>query len=955
MRERSLYTLNILILLNLLLITISTESRQKNLRWNKPRNLQLENDLLLPTYFTDYSNIIITPSDITDYVPDKNKDICKINEIINDKCRNGFMTWTQVDELKSILLGKPATNKVIQTQNIKIQYTSIQSQLDSDIKSLSSINFGSCLNKIENQVGTDSLNIFKVDILTDSYKTPYVIYEVYKEGSATPLNLDVCTEEIIINTPVFFDKNMESIYKYLSEEGIDMLNSGDDFYQDICTPYTTIYDTDITINDRKDYYFKKNEKIYMCQKGCKFESYNYDTKKAKCICRIKSETVDDLNENAFFIKKNISKDFYDDVDNINFKVMKCTDVAFSEDYKKNIGGIIMIIITLLVIIVNIISIVTCQKKIKLYINIILRRPFDNPVRPFQKNVEINPNNNLINSDIYNIKKKEEINDNLENNDNIEIYQNNKKNKNNLIINNNLKLSENKSDIKNENLINEDNKEFEEKKPNDDDKKLEDNKIEKNENINNNQINDIKEKEPNNELENNNNEINIENNKANLFEFAPNINNNLINNQEQINANNNENNNNINKELIDNDNKDIKVEDEIKESNENEIKQENNANSQNNNQLIDNEANQEKISSSSQNNQLNDNNDAELKKSVKKIKKKKKKKKKGKDDEDDNVFEPPKKSRSKGKTKSDSNSLNQSENSQQKILNDVKHSNNNNIKISQNSLKRQDGLISSSKNKKSEDKLDEVDDNKNTEIGPEEEGASYKYNSKILSDYELDNLDYQTAIELDKRTYLAYYWSLCKRKHILLYVFWPGNYFNILMIKIGLFIAFIGFCFGINGFFYGEKVLHNLFINEGTYKFGSHLPHIIYSTIVAGLLTYFIRLLSKSENEIFKIKQNKNDKNVEEQTKKCIKIKFILFFVLSIVLNVFFWYFITCFCAVFTNSQVPYIIDSCITIVLCLVYPFILNLLPGAFRIPALRAKKKDRSTLYDISLYVAYI
>ena len=77
MRERSLYTLNILILLNLLLITISTESRQKNLRWNKPRNLQLENDLLLPTYFTDYSNIIITPSDITDYVPDKNKDICK--------------------------------------------------------------------------------------------------------------------------------------------------------------------------------------------------------------------------------------------------------------------------------------------------------------------------------------------------------------------------------------------------------------------------------------------------------------------------------------------------------------------------------------------------------------------------------------------------------------------------------------------------------------------------------------------------------------------------------------------------------------------------------------------------------------------------------------------------------------------------------------------------------------
>ena len=154
-------------------------------------------------------------------------------------------------------------------------------------------------------------------------------------------------------------------------------------------------------------------------------------------------------------------------------------------------------------------------------------------------------------------------------------------------------------------------------------------------------------------------------------------------------------------------------------------------------------------------------------------------------------------------------------------------------------------------------------------------------------------------------------------------------------------------------FFIEKVLHKLYTNKGTYKFWSHLPHIIYSTIVSGVLTYLLRLLTVSENEIYKMKKNANNKI--EEGKKCIKIKLILFFILSVILTAFFWYFITCFCAIFHNSQIFYIIDSCITIGFCLVYPFILNLLPGAFRIPALRAKNKDKSYLYEISLYISYI
>ena len=70
---------------------------------------------------------------------------------------------------------------------------------------------------------------------------------------------------------------------------------------------------------------------------------------------------------------------------------------------------------------------------------------------------------------------------------------------------------------------------------------------------------------------------------------------------------------------------------------------------------------------------------------------------------------------------------------------------------------------------------------------------------------------------------------------------------------------------------------------------------------------------------------------------------------------FFWYFISCFCAVFINIQIILIKDSFFSLILSMFYPFVLNLLPGLFRIPALRAKNKDRKILYKFSLIVAAI
>ena len=58
--------------------------------------------------------------------------------------------------------------------------------------------------------------------------------------------------------------------------------------------------------------------------------------------------------------------------------------------------------------------------------------------------------------------------------------------------------------------------------------------------------------------------------------------------------------------------------------------------------------------------------------------------------------------------------------------------------------------------------------------------TFKYN-----DYELNNLEYNKAIELDKRSYLEYYFSLLKRKQLILFTFYTNDDYNSKIIKISL--------------------------------------------------------------------------------------------------------------------------------------------------------------------------
>jgi hypothetical protein len=107
-----------------------------------------------------------------------------------------------------------------------------------------------------------------------------------------------------------------------------------------------------------------------------------------------------------------------------------------------------------------------------------------------------------------------------------------------------------------------------------------------------------------------------------------------------------------------------------------------------------------------------------------------------------------------------------------------------------------------------------------------------------------------------------------------------------------------------------------------------------------------------------VKQEKDFSKAKKKSKeliKCIYIKLSIFFSMSFIFMLFFWFFISCFCGVYINTQSILITNTLISFGLSMIYPFGLSLIPGFFRIPALKAEKEDKEIIYKIGCIIAYI
>ena len=114
----------------------------------------------------------------------------------------------------------------------------------------------------------------------------------------------------------------------------------------------------------------------------------------------------------------------------------------------------------------------------------------------------------------------------------------------------------------------------------------------------------------------------------------------------------------------------------------------------------------------------------------------------------------------------------------------------------------------------------------------------------------------------------------------------------------------------------------------------------------------VQILGLSNDSILDFKKNKETKDINEKEEKLIKklkIKFVFYFIFGYIILIFFWYYISMFNAVYKNTQYLLLKDTLMGFGLSLASPFVIYLLPGIFRIPALGNPQKNRKCLYNFS------
>ena len=153
-------------------------------------------------------------------------------------------------------------------------------------------------------------------------------------------------------------------------------------------------------------------------------------------------------------------------------------------------------------------------------------------------------------------------------------------------------------------------------------------------------------------------------------------------------------------------------------------------------------------------------------------------------------------------------------------------------------------------------------------------------------------------------------------------------------------------------------MHNIYKSKGKFDLEVQIPIIVYSSLISMILNTPLKLLALSNEAIINFKQNKSNINLMKRSEDLIDrltIKFILYFIISFLLLVFFWYYISMFGVIYKNTQIHLLKDTLMSFGLRFLYPFGICLLPGFFRIPSLSESKIKREYLYNFSKFLQLI
>ena len=221
--------------------------------------------------------------------------------------------------------------------------------------------------------------------------------------------------------------------------------------------------------------------------------------------------------------------------------------------------------------------------------------------------------------------------------------------------------------------------------------------------------------------------------------------------------------------------------------------------------------------------------------------------------------------------------------------------------------------------------------------------------KIPSDSNkiLNNYTFEEAIKFDLRSTFKICYIFLLSKQVIFHTFLYKSPLELISIRAFVFLFIYSNYLFFNAFFYFNSHISEKFKTDKnlfSFTFSTNMTIILLSTLLSFIMLTLITKLSNSTfgiREIFKKEEDKmkKDKNyivtekrkeeilkeVEEMLEK-IKCKIIWFFVVDIILMLFYWYYLTAFGHIYSNTQYSWILDSAISIIISFIVECVFCLL-----------------------------
>ena len=187
--------------------------------------------------------------------------------------------------------------------------------------------------------------------------------------------------------------------------------------------------------------------------------------------------------------------------------------------------------------------------------------------------------------------------------------------------------------------------------------------------------------------------------------------------------------------------------------------------------------------------------------------------------------------------------------------------------------------------------------------------------EYLSTYP-DDMEFDDALAKDKRKFGECFVENLKEKQMIAFTFFAEDPIKIKIMKIILLILNINLYFVINGLFYSEEFITELYeINDDEENFFSYIPRsldkLIYTTIVSIIIGYIVELFFVDEKKIkgiFKREKN-NIINLKQEVinfSKSIEKMYLAFIIFVSVILLFSAYYLLCFNYVYPKTQIEWI-------------------------------------------------